>query len=40
MKEALEHGLEENKVEEYLNRLRREGEIFEPKQGIISKTSK
>ena len=37
MAAAYEKGVEEDKVEEALNKMKREGEIFEPRRGFISK---
>ena len=34
--EAKAHGLEEDKIEDALERLKRSGEVYEPKYGIIS----
>ncbi len=35
--EAMEHGVEEDKVEEVLEKLKRSGDIFEPKPGFIQR---
>lgn len=35
--QAIQKGLEENKVEDVIEQLRRSGEIFEPKKGFIQK---
>jgi replicative DNA helicase Mcm len=37
---AKEKGIEESKVEEIIQRMKRDGEIFEPKQGIIRRMPK
>ena len=35
--EAKERGIEEDKVEEVLEKLKRVGEIFEPRRGFLSR---
>ena len=35
--EAKNRGLDENKVEEAMERLKRSGDIYEPKRGFVSK---
>ena len=35
--EAKNRGLDENKVEEAMERLKRSGDIFEPRRGFVSR---
>ncbi len=37
IEEGMRRGIDEHKVEEIINKMKREGEIFEPKHGVIRK---
>ena len=37
VKVAKERGIEKSQVEEFIERLKREGDLFEPRQGFISR---
>jgi replicative DNA helicase Mcm len=37
LKEAAARGIEDDKVEEVLEKLKRSGDIFEPRRGVIQK---
>ena len=37
VKECSNKGIEENEIEEMLEKLKRNGDIFEPKRGFIQK---